>query len=80
MTAEVPVALTLDCKGLACPMPVLKLSGVLKTLAGGAVVEMFATDPGSVPDLEAYQRRTGHRLLEWSESGGVYRFLVRRAS
>jgi tRNA 2-thiouridine synthesizing protein A len=45
----------------------------------GAVIEMLATDPGSVPDLEAYQKQTGHRLLEHSEAQGVFRFLVQRA-
>jgi tRNA 2-thiouridine synthesizing protein A len=73
------ITLTLDCKGLACPLPVLKLSTALKSLAAGAVVEMLSTDPGAVPDVEAYEKRTGHRLLEWSEAGGVYRFLVQRA-
>jgi tRNA 2-thiouridine synthesizing protein A len=77
--ADPAITLTLDCKGLACPLPVLKLSTALKTLAAGAVVEMLATDPGAVPDVEAYQKRSGHRLLGWSEAGGVYRFLVQRA-
>ena len=70
--------LTLDCRGLACPMPVLKLSKTLKEVAVGGVVEMLVTDPGSELDLEAYVDRTGHRLLERSEAKGVFRFLVQR--
>ena len=77
--AEPSITLTLDCKGLACPLPVLKLSTALKTLTAGAVVEMLSTDPGAVPDVEAYEKRSGHRLLGWSEEGGVYRFLVQCA-
>jgi tRNA 2-thiouridine synthesizing protein A len=71
-------AVLLDCRGLVCPLPVIKLSKAVKGVAVGAVVEMLATDPGSVPDLEAFEKRTGHRVLERSETGGVFRFLVQR--
>jgi tRNA 2-thiouridine synthesizing protein A len=74
----VDVAAMLDCRGLACPMPVIKLSRAIKTVALGAVVEMLATDPGSVPDLEAFEKQTGHRVLDRSETNGVFRFLVQR--
>jgi len=77
MTA-VPVAMILDCRGLVCPMPVLRLSRAIKTLAVGSVIELLATDPGSRPDLEAFERQTGHAVLERSESDGVFRFLVQR--
>jgi tRNA 2-thiouridine synthesizing protein A len=74
----VDVAAMLDCRGLVCPMPVIKLSRAIKTVALGAVVEMLATDPGSVPDLEAFEKQTGHRVLDRSETNGVFRFLVQR--
>jgi tRNA 2-thiouridine synthesizing protein A len=74
-----PITSTLDCRADVCPMPVLKLSKLIKTLAPGAVVELLATDPGSVADLEAFERQTGHRLLEHSVADGVFRFLVQRA-
>lgn len=68
----------LDCRGLLCPMPVVKLSRAIKAVEPGALIEMLATDPGSVPDLEAYERQTGHQVVERSEADGVFRFLVRR--
>jgi len=68
----------LDCTGLVCPLPVIKLSKALKAAAPGAVIELLATDPGSVADLEAFERQTGHRVLERSEANGVFRFLVQR--
>ena len=76
--ADVAIAQTLDCRGLVCPLPVIKLSKALKSIAKGAVVEMLATDPGSVPDLQAFQKLTGHEVLDQSQSEGVFRFLVRR--
>jgi tRNA 2-thiouridine synthesizing protein A len=76
--SEVPIADRLDCRGLVCPMPVIKLSRAIKTIDKGAVLEMLATDPGSVPDVEAFQKQTGHEVVERSQAEGVFRFLVRR--
>ena len=78
--SAVEITSTLDCTGLVCPLPVIKLSKAIKVAAPGAVIELLATDPGAVADLEAFQRRTGHRVLERSESNGIFRFLVQRAS
>jgi tRNA 2-thiouridine synthesizing protein A len=75
---SVSVATVLDCRGLVCPLPVIKLSKAIKALATGAIVELLATDPGSVADLEAFEKQTGHRVLERSETAGVFRFLVQR--
>ena len=77
--SAVDITSTLDCTGLVCPLPVIKLSKAIKAAAPGAVIELLATDPGAVADLEAFQRRTGHRVLERSESNGIFRFLVQRA-
>lgn len=75
---DVGIVQTLDCRGLVCPMPVIKLSKAIKTIEKGAVLEMLATDPGSVPDLEAFRKQTGHEIVEQSQREGVFRFLVRR--
>ena len=72
------IASTLDCRGLLCPLPIIRLSKAVKAVDVGAVIEMLATDPGSVPDMEAFEKQTGHRVLERSEANGVFRFLVQR--
>ena len=70
---------TIDAKGLNCPIPILKAKkGIVEVPAGGTL-EVLATDPGSVADFQAFCRTTGNELLEQSESGGVYRFLIKRA-
>jgi tRNA 2-thiouridine synthesizing protein A len=78
MTTAPKVAQTLDCKGLLCPVPIIKLSKAVKAVQVGEVIEMLATDPGSVPDIEAFQRQTGHELVSHDKQGDVFRFLVRR--
>jgi hydroxyacylglutathione hydrolase len=76
--AASPARTTLDCRGLDCPMPVMKLSKTIKTVAPGDLVELLATDPGSVGDLEAFEKQSGHRIVERGELGGVFRFVVQR--
>jgi len=69
---------TLDTKGLACPLPILKAKKALSELPKGATLEVLATDPGSVPDFTAFCDSTGNRMVEQSQEGGVYRFVIER--
>ena len=69
---------TLDCAGLNCPLPILRLSKAIKAAAPGATIEMLATDPGSVKDVEAWARQTGHNLLESRQENGRYTFVIRK--
>lgn len=70
---------TLDAKGLNCPLPILRTKKAIGALKAGDVLEVLATDPGAVKDFEAFCRSTGHELTEWSETDGVYRFLLKKA-
>ena len=68
----------LDAKGLNCPLPILKAKKALKTLEGGKTLEILSTDPGSVADFAAFCRTTGNELVEQSEEGGVWTYLIRK--
>ena len=68
----------LDCRGLNCPLPILKAKKAIVALAGGDVLKVVATDPGSVADFAAFSRRTGHKILEQSEGGGEYVFFLEK--
>lgn len=67
-----------DARGLSCPMPIVKTAQAIKTLAPGSLLEVLATDPGSVKDFAAWSRTTGNELVEHSVDDGVYRFVLRR--
>ncbi len=71
---------TLDATGLRCPLPVLKARKALKGLAAGDVLEVVATDPGSVADFKAYCESSGHGLLDCHQDDGVYRFRIGKRS
>ena len=75
---SVTIAASLDLKGLSCPLPIVKTAKAVKALAPGEIVEVFATDPGSVPDFKAWSQTTRNPLLESSEDGGVYRFVLQK--
>lgn len=70
---------TLDTKGMNCPLPILKTKKSIKDLNVGDTLEVLSTDPGSVKDFEAFCRSTGNELLESSEEGGVYRYLIKKS-
>ena len=40
-----------DCKGLQCPMPIVKISKVIKTIQAGDKLIVEATDPAFHPDV-----------------------------
>ncbi len=67
----------LDAKGLNCPLPILKTKKALKDVPVGETLEVLSTDPGSIPDFEAFCRTTGNQLVEHSVEDGVYRFIIR---
>jgi len=69
---------TIDARGLSCPMPIVKTAQAIKMIASGSLIEVLATDPGSVKDFAAWSRTTGNELVEQSADGGVYRFVLRR--
>ncbi len=46
----------------------------------GEVVEVRATDKGSVADLQSWAKRTGHQYLGLREESGVFRHFIRKSS
>jgi len=71
---------TLDAKGLSCPLPVVKARLEIDKLNSGDVLEVLATDPGSVADFENWTKMSGHELLESSTDDGVYTYLIKKGA
>ncbi|NOH01507.1 MAG: sulfurtransferase TusA family protein [Chloroflexi bacterium] len=71
--------LTLDFKGLLCPMPVVKIAQAIKQVQVGELIEAVATDPGVMADIPAWTRSTGHELVALEKQDGkTFRFVVKR--
>ena len=70
---------TLDCKGMLCPLPIVKVSKAIKTMEPGQTLLLLATDPGSQPDMTAWSKRTGNPIAHQDTEGDVFRFWIRKA-
>ena len=70
----------LDAKGLNCPLPILKTKKALKEVPAGGTLEVLSTDPGSVADFAAFCRTTGNQMMEETQDGGVYRFVIKHTA
>jgi tRNA 2-thiouridine synthesizing protein A len=68
----------LDVRGQKCPMPILLTRRALDGMAEEQVLKVTATDPAAPKDFQAFARKTGNVLLESEESGGEYRFFIRK--
>lgn len=69
---------SLDTKGLNCPLPILKAKKAIKDVPSDGTLEVLSTDPGAVADFEAFCRATGHTLVEHDNQDGVYRFVIQK--
>lgn len=75
---SITIATSLDLKGLSCPLPIIKTAKAMKELTPGQLIEVFATDPGSVPDFKAWAQATGNPLVESSQEGEVFHFVLKK--
>lgn len=69
----------LDVRRMNCPIPILRTKKALNEMSAGQTLHVLATDPGAVKDFQAFANQTGNTLLETSESGGEFRFLLKKA-
>jgi len=81
MSEELDITETLDVKGASCPMPVVKTKSAIDELETDAILEVLATDPGSMSDIDGWADGTaGVELVDQREDGEVYRHYVRKTN
>jgi tRNA 2-thiouridine synthesizing protein A len=79
MAPDYDTTTTLDVKGESCPMPVVKTRQAVDDLGSGDVLEVLATDAGSLSDIDGWAGSTdGVELLEQVEDGDLYTHYVRK--
>ncbi|MBI4683754.1 MAG: sulfurtransferase TusA family protein [Nitrospirae bacterium] len=78
--ADIKPDVSLDCKGLNCPMPVIKTKKALDSMSSGQILFMQATDPGTKADIAALLKRTGNELVEMKEEKGELLYYIKKTS
>lgn len=66
---EVKATIQVDCSGLQCPGPIMKVYETVNKLNDGDIIQVSATDSGFSKDVEAWCRRTGNTLLKVEKEG-----------
>ena len=67
----------LDARGLLCPLPVIRTQDKIKTLPTGSVLDVLATDPGTLHDIPAWCRVHGHTLINARQDDDEIRIRIR---
>ena len=73
---NIDLKLELDCRGLKCPMPIIKTRKAINNLKSGDILKMISTDPGSINDINAWSKRTGNSLIKEEHQHGEFIFLI----
>ena len=68
----------LDTTGLFCPEPVMMLHSTFKDIKAGDVVKVLATDPSTTRDIPKFCLFLGHELIEQTEAGSQYQYVIRK--
>jgi tRNA 2-thiouridine synthesizing protein A len=70
----------LNCRGMQCPGPIVKLFTQMKTATAGDTVTIEVTDMGFTRDIEAWCRKTKNELVSLVEMGGVITAIVKKGA
>ena len=81
ISEEKPVAsINIDCSGLQCPGPLMKVFETVNNMKEGQVVEVTASDPGFSRDIGAWCKRTGNQLISNERRGKSYVAVLMKGS
>jgi len=73
------VSKTIDATGLSCPMPIVKVKKAMDTINSGEVLEVLATDQGTLSDIPAWAKTGGHTILEQKTIEEVLYFNIQKS-
>lgn len=68
-----------DARGTSCPGPILAAKKGISAVPVGGVMEVLATDSGTLKDLPAWCNKVGHEFLGYFEDAGYLTLFVRKA-
>ncbi|MCR5580189.1 MAG: FAD-dependent oxidoreductase [Pseudobutyrivibrio sp.] len=69
---KVTEIISVDCSGLQCPGPIMKVNQKMKELEDGACLRVSATDMGFTRDVKTWCERTGNTFIKEEREGNSY--------
>lgn len=69
-----------DVLGLHCPQPVINCKAALTRMAEGEILELVASDRGSLSEIPRLVEFLGDELIAIREVANQYRYTIRRNS
>ena len=69
---------SVDCRGSACPGPLLEAKKAIGSVKVGQVLEVLSSDPGTKEDIPAWAGKVGHEFLGYMKETGYDRLFIRR--
>jgi len=79
MDKNIVTDLELDARGLACPLPLLKMKLALKDLQTNNTIRVLTSDEGSLADFKSFCELTGNTLLSMTIKQGYFEFVIEKA-
>ncbi|MDA9636856.1 sulfurtransferase TusA family protein [SAR86 cluster bacterium] len=67
-----------DAIGLICPEPIMLLHQAIYESKSGDTVELVATDPTSIKDVQKFCEYLNHELLSFNKNEETLIFLVKK--
>jgi tRNA 2-thiouridine synthesizing protein A len=67
-----------DARGTSCPGPILAAKKAIGGVPVGGVMEVLATDSGTLKDLPAWSKKMGHDFLGSFDDAGYLRLFLRK--
>jgi tRNA 2-thiouridine synthesizing protein A len=67
-----------DARGTSCPGPILAAKKGIVDVKVGEIMEVQATDSGTMKDLPAWSKKMGHEYLGYVEEPGFLKLFVRK--
>ncbi len=78
MAEDIKADITMDLKGMKCPLPVVKVSQQVKKMRVGQVLVAETTDPGAHADFPAWAKTSGNEIVSTVREGDVSKFFIKK--
>ena len=66
----------LDARGLLCPLPVLKLRKLIKSIEHKDKIKLITDDPAAIVDVPHFCNEQGHQILESFKENDYDLFII----